>query len=143
MRHVGINELTLITVVFRFSYLHSQRGQNSCSLPLILSAYLARITESQSLEDMKLNRMFWNFLWNFSELTILTTNQHLQSQESCCCPLVCCSLPNLCSDKCICSEYRRNFEPTTKEQCKNCNCDRFDVATSRNSPLTLLRTSRL
>lgn len=42
--------LTLITVVFLFSYLHSQRGQNICSFPFILLAYIGRITESQSLK---------------------------------------------------------------------------------------------
>lgn len=49
---------TLMTVVFLFSCLHSHRGQNSCSLPLILSAYFGRITESQSLE-VKRNLGYW------------------------------------------------------------------------------------
>ena len=40
--------LTLIVVVFLLSYLHSQRGQNSFSFPLISSPTLGRTTFVQS-----------------------------------------------------------------------------------------------
>lgn len=42
---------TLIIVVFRFSYLHSHRGQNSCSLPAIPSPILGSITPTQLLKN--------------------------------------------------------------------------------------------
>lgn len=64
MIQMTIITTTFITVVFRFSYLHSQRGQNSCSFPLIFSAYLGKITESQSLEINHLIRWFFLIIKN-------------------------------------------------------------------------------
>lgn len=63
-------KLTLITVVFLFSYLHSHRGQNSCSLPLIFSANFGRITESQLLQK----QWFWWLSWITNRKT---ANYHL------------------------------------------------------------------
>lgn len=44
---------TLMVVLFRLSYLHSHRGQNSCSWPRIKSATFGNTMLSQSLEKKR------------------------------------------------------------------------------------------
>lgn len=44
---------TFMMDVLRFSYLHSHRGQYSCSFPLSFSASFGRITVSQLLNEFK------------------------------------------------------------------------------------------
>lgn len=52
--HRAENEQTLMVVLFRLSYLHSHRGQNSCSWPRINSATFGNTMLSQSLEKVSL-----------------------------------------------------------------------------------------
>lgn len=51
--HITMITTTLMIVKLRFSYLHSQRGQNSCSFPLIFEPIFGKMTPSQLLKQGK------------------------------------------------------------------------------------------